>query len=328
MSSSPSSPTPSPESLLPFADFEAASYAVLDYLRERINLRLWMVTRAEGDDWLVLAARDKAGLICPGSVFNWQDSFCYHMVAGRGPSIAPDASRVEVYSNSPIARTIRIGAYIGVPIMRTDGTLFGTLCGIDPEPQPEEIAAFQPVIELLSRQLATLFEFENQFEREQRLRERIEAEAMIDDMTSVYNRNGWEKLIEKEEQRCRRYGHTAGILIIDLDDLKDINDSEGHEAGDVLLHQAAKLLQQCNRASDVIARLGGDEFGILGVEMNSRQTEALGERVQQCLADGDINASVGWATRHGEVDINQAIKQADRMMYAHKRRRKHASTER
>lgn len=325
MSSSPSSPKPSPEQLLPFTDFEAASYAVLDYLRVRIDLRLWMVTRTEGDDWLALATRDKAGLVCPGNVFKWQDSFCYHMVAGRGPRIAPDASRVEVYSNSPIARTIRIGSYVGVPIMRADGSLFGTLCGIDPQPQPEDITAYQPLIELLSRQLATLFEFENQFEREQRLRERIEAEAMLDDMTGVYNRNGWQKLIEKEEQRCHRYGHTAGILIIDLDDLKDINDSEGHGAGDALLHKAAKLLQQCNRASDIIARLGGDEFGILGVEMNSKQTEALGERVQQALTSGDINASVGWATRHGEVDINQAIKQADRMMYAHKRRRKHSA---
>lgn len=308
--------------LQPFKDFEEACHAILVYLKGIIDFRLWMITRTEGNEWIVLSALDKTDQIRAGKVFKWSDSFCYQMVTGRGPQFAPDARDVEVYRETPIAQQMKIGAYIGMPIVRADGTLFGTLCGVDPEPVSSEITEYMGLISLLSRQLATLFELENQFEREQRLRERIEAEAMVDEMTKVYNRRGWQRLLEKEEQRCVRYGHPAGVLIIDLDELKGINDTKGHHAGDELLQQAANILVQSSRASDIVARIGGDEFAILCVEANEAITEKLSGHVQLFLANAGIGASVGWASRHGEVDIDQAIKQADRMMYEHKRLRK------
>lgn len=322
MTESHSSPQGETSALLPFKDFQAACLGVLEYLRSRIDFRLWMVTRTEGDDWIILAASDKTNHVKAGSVFRWQDSFCYQMVAGRGPRFVADTRSVDIYRNAPIARQMRIGAYIGVPIMRADGQLFGTLCGIDPEPSQLDLQTHQPVIELLSRQLATLFELENQFEREQRLRERIETEAMYDELTNVYNRRGWERLIEKEEQRCKRYGHPAGLLVVDLDNLKMVNDSEGHNSGDKLLKTAAGILRRSSRTSDIIARIGGDEFGVLCVEATPQQTEMLSSRIQLALARAGIHASIGWASRHGDVNINQAITRADRLMYTNKRLRK------
>jgi len=308
--------------LLPFRDFEAACDATLAFLQDRTGFRLWMVTRTEGEDWIVLAARDRLDHVKAGRVFRWQDSFCHHMVAGRGPRIVANVDTVELYRQTPIARQMRIGAYIGMPMMRADGSLFGTLCGVHPEPVAENLAALRPVLELLSRQLATLFEFEVRFEHEQRLRERAQAEAMVDELTGVFNRRGWQNLLEKEEQRCWRYGHPAGVLIVDLDELKEINDTQGHAAGDELLQNAAKVLRESSRGSDIIARLGGDEFGVLAIETSATQTEQLLERIHASLAVAGIRASIGWAVRHGEVDFNQAIAAADRMMYRRKRQRK------
>lgn len=311
-----------PAELLPFKDFESASEAVLEYLQTLTGFRLWMVTRTEAEDWIVLAARDSFNEVEAGTVYSWRHSFCYHMVTGKTPFIAPDAQTVDLYRQSVIAQRIQIGAYIGMPIMHADGMLLGTLCGIDPQPADETIQIHAPLLKLLSKQLGTLFELENQLEREQRLRERLEAESLSDDMTNVYNRRGWQQLLGQEEQRCQRYGHPVGILIIDLDELKLINDTHGHDAGDQLLVETARVLRESSRTSDIVARLGGDEFGILCVETNIQQTEKLGNRVQLALANAGISASVGWSARHGEMDMQDILRQADRMMYQHKYLRK------
>jgi hypothetical protein len=75
-----------------------------------------MVTRTEGNDWIVPHARDSGYGVTPNTVFKWADSFCSHMVAGRGPRIAPVPAAVLVYAAAPIAQQVDIGAQVGVPL--------------------------------------------------------------------------------------------------------------------------------------------------------------------------------------------------------------------
>ncbi len=140
----------------PFDNFESASRAMLAYLHERLGFKLWMTTRTEGDDWIVLHTEDHGYGVDEGTVFRWADSFCSRMVAGRGPKIAPSAEKVPAYAAAPIGQQVPIGAYIGVPIAKEDGTLYGTLCAIDPEEQPETITEHLPLINLLAQLLATV----------------------------------------------------------------------------------------------------------------------------------------------------------------------------
>lgn len=308
--------------LKPFRDFDSACLATLDYLKNLIAFRLWMITRTHGEDWIVLAARDRLDEIKPGTVFRWSDTLCHRMVNRQRPQFSPDISLVPDYRQAPINEQLPIGAYIGVPIMRADGSLFGTLCAVDDKPCSPIIRDHQHLIEIFAQFLGTTFELENQLTHELRLRERVEAEAMIDELTDVCNRRGWERLLEKEEHRCRRYGHQAGIIVVDLDDLKTINDEKGHYAGDELLKRSARLLRVCCRASDIIARLGGDEFVILAVETSGGQTEKLYGRINFTLADAAISASIGWASRFGDQTIGETMKHADRMMYEHKNMRR------
>lgn len=308
--------------LLPYGSVDDLCRAVLEYLNSQLDFRLWMITRTEGDDWIVLYARDRQARVTDGKVFKWQDSYCYRMVAGKGPQIAPDVTRVPEYIDAPINSKMTIGAYIGVPIMRADGTLFGTLCAVDPETKSEDIEAFMPLIQLMARSIGTVLELEIQFEREQRLRERIEAESMVDELTRVYNRRGWENLIRREEQRCYRYGSPAGIMIIDLDELKEINDTRGHQAGDELLQSAANVLKEESRGSDIVARIGGDEFAMLIVESTPEQAEKMAGRLRQAFSNAGIKASIGWAAKHGNISMKLALEEADKMMYAQKHLRK------
>ena len=303
-------------------DFAEASRATMAFLRERCGFQLWMVTRAEGDDWIVLHAEDHGYGVRAGHVYRWTDSFCSRMVRGLGPRVAPDSAQVEVYAGAPIGRLVDIGAYIGIPLTRADGSLFGTLCAIDPRPQPQAIMAEQPMLELLAAMLSALLATELAAAEATRRAERAEADATRDGLTDLYNRRGWDLLMQREELRCQRYGHPACVVSIDLDELKLTNDRHGHAAGDVLLVRAGEALRQVTRASDVAARLGGDEFAVLSIECDADGAQVMAARLRASLADFGVQASLGMCARGPEMTLHQAFLEADAEMYQVKRNRK------
>lgn len=302
-----------------FPDFQTAAQAVLKYLQQTLGFDLWMVTRTEGDDWIVLQVSDRGYGVKSGDVFRWADSFCSHMVTGEGPRVAPCSSQVPVYRNAPIANQVNIGAYVGVPLVGEDGTLFGTLCAIDPVPQPDEIAQQLPLIELVAKLLSTILHADIKAAEQTRRADRLQAEAFTDALTGLYNRRGWDQLLAEEEQLCASYGSPACVIVVDLDDLKQVNDSQGHAAGDALLQTTAAVLHQVTRKQDVVARIGGDEFVILAVECGLLQGQWLMERIQQALEQTAVRASLGVAARHPGQGLRAAWAEADRAMYTQKR---------
>ena len=306
---------------LSFRNFESAGRAVLALLHRRLGFDLWMITRTVGDDWIVLQCEDHGYGVEPGTVFRWADSFCSEMVKGNGPRIAPRSEAVSAYAAAPIGRQVKIGAYIGLPLARPDGSLFGTLCAIHPYPQPESIVKEQELVELLGAMLSTILQAELHVAEEACRSEKIQAEALTDELTGLYNRRGWDRLLASEEQRCRRYGHSAVVLMIDLDKLKVVNDTQGHAAGDALIVRAGSALRKSIRSHDIVARLGGDEFGILAVECDRTGGEALLKRVRLALDEANVKASVGLAMRDPSVGLPGAAAVADALMYEEKRSR-------
>src|SRR5690349_4124472 len=143
-----------------FDSFAAASLAAVEHLQAEHGMGLWMVTRTTGEDWVVLEAADTAYDVGPGALFRWSDSFCSRMVRGEGPTAAPDASAVPAYAEAPIGRQVDIGSYVGVPLTLADGSLFGTLCAIDPQPQDERVEAAARAAALLGRMLSTILSTE------------------------------------------------------------------------------------------------------------------------------------------------------------------------
>ena len=300
-------------------DFERAGQAVLEFLHRRFGFSLWMVTRVHGDDFIVLQSEGDGYGLSEGTVIRWADSFCSEMVKGNGPRIAPDSDAVPAYAAARVGQQAPIKAYVGVPLTHADGRLFGTLCAIDPERQPEAIVQEQDLIELLASMLSSILAAELRLSEEVRRSEHLELESLVDPLTSLLNRRGWDRLLAQEEERCRRYGHTATVFVIDLDQLKEINDTAGHAAGDALLVRAASALQDVVRDIDVVARLGGDEFGLIAVECGATGAELLLGRLRQALDERQVKASVGLAVREAAGGLPRAWEQADRLMYAQKR---------
>jgi diguanylate cyclase len=306
--------------LLDLASFSEASHAVLRFLRERLGFQLWMVTRVLGDDWIVLTAAESGYGVEEGHVFRWTDSFCSRMVLGQGPKVAPVSEAIPAYAAAPIGRQVPIQAYIGIPLELSDGTLIGTLCAIDPQPQAAAVADELPLLELLGSMLGRLFECEVRLHDQCREAERLQCEIDKDALTGLYNRGGWDRLLSSEESRCRRFGHPACLLSIDLDGLKEINDSAGHAAGDELLLQAATAIRSSIRERDVAARCGGDEFAVLAVECDELGGASLVGRLQEAFIACEVRASIGFAMRDSQYGLLHAWRQADEAMYRHKQR--------
>lgn len=303
-------------------NFASASRRALQFLQKRYGFGLWMVTRVEGDNWVILTAEDRRYGLSEGNVLKWSDSFCSRMVEGLGPNIAPESDAIAAYAGAPVGRQIPIGAYVGFPMVNSDGALFGTLCAIDPAPQSVELADQQEFIRLIVDLLSELLRAELTAVNADRRLERAVDQARRDELTSLYNRRGWVEFLEAEERRCRRYGHPACVIAVDLDDLKSVNDRHGHAAGDEMLRAAAGALSTAVRGIDVVARTGGDEFMVLCIECDASNAGALVERIREVLAAAGIRASLGMAVRSPETGLYVTAHKADQAMYRDKADRK------
>lgn len=302
-----------------FRNFEEAGSAVLEYLHKRIDFGLWMITRTEGENWTVLQRADSSYGVAAGTTFKWADSFCYHMVKGEGPKIAPDSDRVPLYASAPIGKAVPIRSYIGVPLLDSNENVFGTLCAIDPSPRDESLHAELEQVEILAALLSTVLRAELKAEADLRKLEKASLESRTDALTTLFNRRAWDEFLVSEEARCRRYGHPAVVLSIDLNDLKTVNDTRGHAEGDALIQRAAQALKSAARETDFVARLGGDEFGIIGVEGDVAASDALLNRVKARLSEAGVRAAVGVAARTSAGGLAGALGESDRRMYEEKR---------
>ncbi|MCX6092317.1 MAG: sensor domain-containing diguanylate cyclase [Candidatus Bipolaricaulota bacterium] len=160
-----------------------------------------------------------------------------------------------------------------------------------------------------------------------RLEEQLRQMARHDPLTGVYNRHALAEILVAEAARSRRYGHPIGMLMIDVDRFKDLNDRLGHATGDEILKGIAGLIIRCVRDSDVVVRYGGDEFLVLLVETNG-QAMRVKERIEceMAVQFGDsrygapVTVSIGathWSPESGE-SMSAFLNRADKAMYAEK----------
>ena len=155
-------------------------------------------------------------------------------------------------------------------------------------------------------------------ERESQAKE----EGMTDALTSLLNRRGWERHLKLEEEVCQRERRNGCVVMIDLDDLKKVNDTQGHTQGDELIKRAAKALREGARSGDILARLGGDEFAYLAIGCQPEHAGVVVRRLAESMMKHQVGASLGYAMRDINVNLQGAFDEADRSMYANKRARK------
>jgi diguanylate cyclase (GGDEF)-like protein len=159
--------------------------------------------------------------------------------------------------------------------------------------------------------------------RDRLLAELIEA-ASVDALTGCLSRRAFQARLDQEALWARRYGSTFSLLSVDLDNLKERNDTSGHHAGDRALRVLASVLGQAARESDVVGRMGGDEFVMLLHETDESDALAVALRLRDALhaiAGSDaVTASLGVSTWFRDGDVPDAVlRRADEALYVAKR---------
>lgn len=190
------------------------------------------------------------------------------------------------------------------------------------------------IIERTAQLEAANKQLEQEIVERKRMEGRLRSLALTDDLTGLYNRRGFLTLAEQQLKLARRMEIGLSLVYADLDGLKRINDTFGHDEGAAALRQTAAILGDTFRDSDIIARLGGDEFAVLVINTSDRSPRTIASRLQQKLADYNaqrthsyaLALSVGIACVRPKwpVSIEQLIARADERMYEHKRSRQGA----
>jgi len=140
-----------------------------------------------------------------------------------------------------------------------------------------------------------------------------------DALTHLANRRYWDERVVEEVERTRREGTSLSLVLIDIDDFKDVNDRDGHQAGDRLLCRFAEGWQGTIRGSgDFLARLGGDEFGLLAPNTDEKGIDLMTQRLHEVSPEG-ISCSYGVATWDGHETVTDFFRRADDALYQAKR---------
>ncbi|NOT27312.1 MAG: diguanylate cyclase [Acidobacteria bacterium] len=157
-----------------------------------------------------------------------------------------------------------------------------------------------------------------------RLHEQLRAAAMHDSLTGLLNRRAFFEIFEKEVSRAKRQQLSLGILMVDLDHFKQVNDQHGHLAGDAVLREAARRLRRRVRATDVVGRYGGEEFVVALPGSDLKQAVSIAEEFRHCIASEPfevpsgrltMTTSVGVVTTWDMAEAEHLLKTADEALY-------------
>jgi diguanylate cyclase (GGDEF)-like protein len=158
--------------------------------------------------------------------------------------------------------------------------------------------------------------------------ETLEQAALTDSLTGMQNRRYFDDALREYLEEFSRIGRPVGLMLLDLDHFKNVNDSHGHDVGDEVLRAVASCLKDMTRYHDVVARLGGEEFAVVAPNLDSELLMKLAERIRKAIAamavvSGNvrlkITTSVGLAVWNGSETADQFFRRADAMLYEAKR---------
>ena len=165
----------------------------------------------------------------------------------------------------------------------------------------------------------------NDISARKKMEEELQRLATTDTLTGILNRRQFFILAEQEVERSRRYDRTLALLLYDIDHFKQVNDTFGHQAGDIVLQELAKLVHEQLRRNDIEGRVGGEEFAVLLPETTISEAVVLAERIRGIIESFAINigetslhitASFGvTAVKENDVALDSIYKRADSALY-------------
>lgn len=239
-------------------------------------------------------------------------SFCIEVIKQGESIIVKDAKEDDRFRANPLVHdSPYFRFYAAAPLIAPNKHVIGTLCVIDYIPRDLNLEQ-QESLKILSRQVITQLE--------------LDAQAIRDPLTGLFNRRYADEILRSELKRMDRKKASLGLLIMDIDHFKKINDTHGHDTGDSVLRTFGKHIIDNVRYEDIACRIGGEEFMIIMPETTFETAKQRSEEIREefhkmkFLYDNkilnDLSISIGVASypAHGKsaVDI---FRSADRVLY-------------
>lgn len=305
-----------------FSPWLAKWQHTVNVMAEACHCSAGYIVQCTPDGFMAVVATEKQAVKYGAGHFKRYDIniYCKKVIETKDPLYVRDARKDPYWADNP---TVNDGlvSYLGMPIFLPCGDLFGTICVLDEKP-----TNYDPIYPKLVEQFRNIVE--GDLELIQRNKE-LESIAMTDELTGLYNRCGFKTLAHQQHKLARRIGWSMGLLYIDIDDLKEINNVIGHEAGDEAIVTLARGLEECLRDNDISARIGGDEFVALVLLSEIDTLPAVIQRINRyfenlTLSYGrPLKVSVGGIlVPEVDMDFDQLVDSADQEMFRTKRERK------
>ena len=257
-----------------------------------------------------------------GPFIGRKQSVCQLIISTGEPLVIGDIQTDERFDGHPVVPMIPLHFYAGVPLMATPDLAIGSLCIMREKPGIEadfDIAPLQALAAIAIDELEL-----------RSLNRDLNRMTRVDALTGLTNRRGFDEALERAQVRCRRTGESLAVMMIDIDYFKALNDSFGHQGGDVALQAIGALMSAAFiRKDDTIARYGGEEFAAILTGSDVTGAMLVAERVRQALSKaaiphpktGSLTVSIGVTARPGtNIDGEQMIAEADAALYEAKRR--------
>ena len=224
-----------------------------------------------------------------------RDSSLSGLCVTLNQALRSDDTSIDPRVDRKTAAKVGAGSMLCVPL-RHDDSVVGVLKIYSAAPHSFDTIDEQ-TLELLGDLIAARMTCASELEDEATGRRR-------DSLTQLFNRRAYDERLVHEAERARRYEHPLGLVLLDLDGFKEVNDELGHPAGDRVLNEIGAILAS-SRYADAAFRIGGDEFAILLPETDRLGAVAAGERLAQqiaaaALGNGRVTASWGAASHDGD----------------------------
>ncbi len=303
---------------------------MLDLLAEYMSVPVALIMRLDHDKITVCVKNNAvSNPYQPGETQVIQESglYCEEVVRSNAPLFVENAIADPVWQHNPDIEKDMIN-YLGLPLHWPNGDLFGTLCVLDSRSHcyDDKQQGLMRQMQLMVEAHLDLLEKNHKL---QLLSKELQCLADTDDLTGIWNRRAFIEESNKELQRVQRSKHPICLLMMDIDDFKDINDAFGHEVGDEVLKLFAHCISANKRAYDIFGRIGGEEFAMLLPETRRAEAMELAERIRHKVTEIffhkhhteiRITVCIGvYELASNDTTILSALSKADERLYAAKR---------
>lgn len=298
------------EGLVPLVKWQKT----VDVMARVFNAPAGFIVQYASEGYQVVISSDQtsnpyeAGVVIPPDT----NIFCKKVVEQQATLYVQDAPTDRCWDSNPEVSNDGFRSYLGLPVSWPTGEPFGTICVMDfntTDYKTDYVDLVAELRDLIEADLEILSQYQV-----------ISNLAMTDELTGLYNRRGFYLVGQQYLALAKRSGFSLGLLYLDMDGLKGINDIQGHSAGDQALKRLGEAVEAIVRENDIAARLSGDEFVMMVAAKNTEELGHISRRLVDEMSAQRLSVSIGGVLIDDtHQPLEHWIEEADRRMYRDKR---------